>query len=259
VSIGAGNCDTEIRVAKLLRAAGLERFVIECLDINPHMLERGRAMARRERLGAHLAFVEGDFNSWNATWRYAGMMANQSLHHVLHLEGLFDEIGRALDPRASFVISDMIGRNGHQRWPEALAAVHRFWQELPARYRYNHQLQRHEELYENWDCSGEGFEGIRAQDILPLLLERFDFSVYIGLANVIDVFIDRGFGHNFNADCAWDRAFIDRVHAFDEEALRAGSLTPTHMFAVLGPQRRQHHYSRGLSPQQSIRRPAHNG
>jgi SAM-dependent methyltransferase len=172
---------------------------------------------------------------------------------VLNLEGLFDEIKRALDPRGCFVVSDMIGRNGHQRWPEALAEVHRFWQELPAAYRYNRLLDRHEELYENWDCSGEGFEGVRAQDIVPRLLERFDFLVYIGFANVVDVFIDRAFGHNFKADGEWDRAFIDRVHAFDEQALRAGSITPTHMLALLSPQPGPHRYSRGLGPQQSVR------
>jgi len=98
------------------------------------------------------------------------------------------------------LIHDMIGRNCHQRWPEALKEVHRFWKELPTEYRYNRQLNRHEELYDNWDCSIEGFEGICAQDILPLLLERFDFHLFIGFANVVYLFIDRGFGHNFNAD-----------------------------------------------------------
>ena len=219
ISIGAGNCDTEARVAKLLKKAGLSRFVIECLDMNPHMLQRGRELAQREGVAENIGFPEGDFNQWKAAKRYRGVMANQSLHHVLNLEGLFDEVKRALNPRGYFVASDMIGRNGHQRWPEALSEVHRFWQELPSEYRYNRQLDRHEELYDNWDCSQEGFEGIRAQDILPLLLERFDFPLFIAFVNVVDVFIDRSFGHNFKADQAWDRAFIDRLHAFDEQAL----------------------------------------
>jgi len=255
ISIGAGNCDTEIRVAGLLKDAGLAQFTIECMDINPHMLERGRQMAEQEGVSGNVSFVEGDFNSWEPCQVYAGVMANQSLHHVVNLEGLFNEIRCALDPRGCFVISDMIGRNGHQRWPEALAAVHRFWHELPPEYRYNHQLNRHEELYENWDCSGESFEGIRAQEILPLLLDRFHFRAYIGFANVIDVFIDRAFGHNFKADQQWDRDFIDRVHAFDEQALLAGKLTPTHMLAVLSSQPGPRRCSRGLTPERSVRWP----
>ena len=255
ISIGAGNCDTEVRVAKLMKAAGCTRFVIECLDMNPHMLQRGREMAKAEGVDEHIDIVEGDFNKWSASRQYAGIMANQSLHHVLALEGLFDEIKRALHPDGYFITHDMIGRNGHQRWPEALSEVHRFWQELPHAYRYNRQLNRHEELYENWDCSNEGFEGVRAQDILPLLIERFHFHLFIAFSNVIDVFIDRGFGHNFDGDGAWDRDFIDRVHAFDEQALQSGLLTPTHLTAVMTKQPGSRaSFSRGLLPANCVRR-----
>lgn len=255
ISVGAGNCDTEIRVARLMRDAGLSDFIIECLDLNRHMLQRGREMAEREGVAAYIACIEGDFNQWRATKTYAGVMANQSLHHVLNLETLFDEVKRALDPRGYFITSDIIGRNGHQRWPEALREVRRFWSELPAEYRYNRQLDRQDTRYVNWDCSHEGFEGIRAQDILPLLVERFDFPLFIGFSNVVDIFIDRSFGHNFKVDQVWDRAFIDRLHAFDEQALQAGVLTPTHMMAVMSPQVvAEHRYSRGLSPQKSVRK-----
>lgn len=256
LSIGAGNCDTEVRVAKLLKDVGLSDFVIECLDMNPHMLRRGREMALREGVENVIVTVEGNFNEWKATKQYAGVMANQSLHHVLKLEHVFGEVKGALDTGGYFVVADIVGRNGHLRWPEALVEVHRFWRELPAEYRYNRPLERFEEIYENWDCSSEGFEGIRAQDILPLLLERFDFHVFLGFANVVDVFVDRNFGHNFDADKAWDRALIDRIHAFDEQALHDGTLTPTHMMAVMTVRScDRHFFSRGLSPARSVRKP----
>lgn len=256
ISIGAGNCDTEVRVARLLKDSGLERYTIECQDMNAHMLARGRELAQREGVADHLRFVESDFNKWRADKRYTAIMANQSLHHVVKLEHLFDEIKRALHPDGYFVAYDIIGRNGHQRWPEALREVQRFWQELPDSYRVNLQLDRKEPRYGNWDCSGQSFEGIRAQDILPLLIERFDFRLFIGFANVIDVFVDRAFGHHFDPDRDWDRDFIDRVQAFDEEAIRAGQLTPTHMMAVMTPGPSEiHQYSRGISPQAAVRRP----
>src|SRR6266436_2406347 len=37
VSIGAGNCDTEMRLAQSLRSAGVEDFTIDCLDLNDDM------------------------------------------------------------------------------------------------------------------------------------------------------------------------------------------------------------------------------
>jgi hypothetical protein len=128
----------------------------------------------------------------------------------------------------------MIGRNGHQRWPEALEIVHQFWRQLPPSYRFNRKLQRYEELYADWDCSVEGFEGIRSQDILPLLLEYFQCRLFIGFGNVIDPFVDRAFGFNFDAAQAWDRSFIDRVHQRDREEIVSGRIGPTHMLAVLG-------------------------
>jgi SAM-dependent methyltransferase len=254
VSLGAGNCDTEVRVARLLLESGLARFTLECVDMNPHMLARGRQLAQAQGVERHLTFAQTDLNAWKPAGQYSAMMANQSLHHMLNLEGVFDEVRRALQPSGYFVVSDIIGRNGHQRWPEALKAVRRFWKELPRDYRFNQQLERQETVYENWDCSHEAFEGIRAQDILPSLMQRFHFRVFFGFCNAIDVFIDRSFGHHFDPARDWDRDFIDRVHAFDEASLLNGELTPTHMMAVLctlpagNPV-----YVRGLTPEQSLR------
>lgn len=257
LSIGAGNCDTEVRIAKQLRNAGVEHFTIDCLDVNPSMLERGLEFARREGVAGHIATMQGDFNEWRAGREYDGVMANQSLHHVANLEHLFAEVRACLARGGYFIVDDMIGRNGHQRWPEALVAVRTFWRELPRDHRYNRQLSRYERVYRNWDCSNEGFEGIRAQDILPLLIDRFDFHLFIGFANVVDVFIDRAFGHNFDADAEWDRGFIDRVHAFDEDSFRTGVLTPTHMMAVLAvDEPRTCVCARGLTPETSVRNAA---
>jgi len=256
VSIGAGSCDGEVRIADAMRRAGLERFTIECVEMNTGQLERGRALAEKAGVADHFRFVAADFNTWRAEKRYAGVMANQSLHHVLKLEHLFDEIRRSLKPEAYFVAYDIIGRNGHLRWPEAFAEVQRFWEELPHPYRYNLQLDRYEPTFKDWDCSKYSFEGIRAEDILPLLIARFDFNLFIGFSNVIDIFVDRAFGHHFDPDREWDRGFIDRVQAFDEEAIRTGRLTPTHMMAVMTPVPSAiHRYSRGLSPQAAVRWP----
>jgi SAM-dependent methyltransferase len=255
LSLGAGNCDTEVTVAALLRDRGCEGFVVECLELNPAMLERGRQLARERGVSEHMKFTEADFNRWTANAFYDGVMANQSLHHVTELEHLFEQVRWSLHTRAWFVISDIIGRNGHQRWPESLEIVQRFWQELPAPMRYNLLLQRHEERYDNWDCSAEGFEGIRAQDILPLLLRDFHCDKFVAFGSAIDIFVDRAFGHHFDPERAWDRDFIDRVHQADEAGFAAGTLTPTHMFGVFAREPVESTYiARGLGPVQSVRR-----
>ena len=233
ISLGAGNCDTEVRLARALLDRGRSDFVIECLDLNDAMLDRGRAHAAEQGVGAHIKPVRGDFNKWQPNKSYDCIIANHSLHHVMALEYLFSSVTDGLAAHGRFVVSDMIGRNGHQRWPEALAIVREFWGEMPTAYRYNRQLRRQDDEFLDWDCSISGFEGIRAQDILPLLVERFNFDMFIGFGNVIDPFVDRGFGPNFSVDLPKDRDFIDRVHARDEAEIAAGRIKPTHMFAVM--------------------------
>lgn len=258
LSVGCGNGDTEVRLACGLRSLGFEHFRIDCLDLNPQMLARGLELAQTEGVGNKLRFVEGDFNALQLTERYDCVIANQSLHHVVALESLFGRISDALQPHGRFLVSDMIGRNGHMRWPEALKLVEALWAELPEEKKYNHQLKRHESRFVNWDSSGVGFEGVRAQDVLPCLLDAFNFELFIGFGNVIDIFIDRSFGPNFDADNAQDRAFIDRVHAIDEAAILDGSITPTHALIVArsSSYAGESRYSDGLSPKQAVRNPA---
>jgi SAM-dependent methyltransferase len=233
ISLGAGNCDTEVRLARALLDRGRSDFLIECLDLNDSMLDRGRAHAADQGVGAHVTPVLGDFNAWEPDKSYDCIIANQSLHHVVALEHLFSGVADGLAAHGRFVVSDMIGRNGHQRWPEALAIVRELWTEMPTAYRYNRQLRRQDDEFLDWDCSVSGFEGIRAQDILPLLVKRFSFDMFLGFGNVIDPFVDRGFGPNFSVDSQWDTDFIDRVHARDEAEIAAGRIKPTHMFAVM--------------------------
>ncbi len=253
-SIGSGNCELEIWLAGSLRAQGCSNFTIDCFDLNPAMLDRAFEAARSAHLDNSMRFVAIDLNAWTPETEYDAVLANQSLHHIVALEHLFAQIKSALKPQGSFAISDIIGRNGHLRWPEALAIVEEIWPSLPPSYRFNHQLQRYEESFEDWDCSKEAFEGIRAQDILPLLLENFHFHMFLGFANVIEPFVDRAFGPNFDASAAWDRDFIARVHQRDQDEIARGRISPTHMFAMLKKSPADRLSCNGVAPESALRR-----
>ncbi len=253
LSLGAGNCDLELELAARLQR---HDFIIDCLDLNPVMLERGRGAARRQGLSARLNFLAADLNAWKSAHSYDAIIASQSLHHVVNLEGLFDQVAQSLRPGAKLLISDMIGRNGHRRWPEALEIVREFWRNLPPSYRFNRVLDYYEEMYQDWDCSLEGFEGVRSQDVLPLLLDRFHFHFFLGYGNVIDPFIDRAFGPNFDPASEWDRNFIDEVHRRDERELASGRLTPTHMIAIVAREPGKFHPQSSVRKSDSVAAPA---
>jgi SAM-dependent methyltransferase len=233
LSIGSGDSATEINIAQWLFEQNIRNFHFECLDLNPEVLDRGRRAAAKQGSADYFQFATFDINSWKPFRQYPVVLAIQCLHHFVELELLFDKIHSALHPDGFFLTDDMIGRNGHQRWPEALKFVEQFWAELPDSCRYNYRLKRMEPRYQDWDCSVAGFEGIRAEDILPLLMERFHFDFFFGFGNIIDVFVDRIFGPNFDPNREWDRDFIDRVHAVDVREIEGGRLKPTHIYAAM--------------------------
>ncbi len=231
VSLGSGNGDLELQLAQRLRSEGLHDFAITRLELNETMRARAQSDAEAVGLSSHFLDREADLNSWVTSDKYDVAIANHSLHHVVDLEHLFDQVRTSLTPDGCFVINDMIGRNGHMRWPEALVLLQMVWETLPDRNKYNRQLHRQESTNEIMDHSLVGFEGIRAQDILPLLNSEFHFEKFAAFANVIDVFVDRGFGPNFDVESQHDRDFIDAVATLDETALALGLVKPTHMFA----------------------------
>ena len=90
ISLGAGNCDTEVRLARALVDAGRSDFVIECLDLNPAMLDRGRALAAEQGVAAHIAPVRGDFNVWQPDNRTIASSPTSRCITCMALERLFD-------------------------------------------------------------------------------------------------------------------------------------------------------------------------
>ncbi len=253
VSVGAGDCAMETTIASGVVAAGIRDFHMLCLDISNAALERGRERIREAGLEDKFELRNYDFNQGLPEGQFDVVIANQSLHHVVELETLYATIRQQLNPEGCFLVSDMIGRNGHMRWPEAQAVVDEVWEWLPERYRFNWQLQRQEQQFMDWDCSQEGFEGIRAQDVLPLLLEYFSPRVFLAWGNIIDVFIDRGFGHNFHGRTEWDLHFIDRIHAMDTAAIAAGRIKPTHLLAKFQNVPGECLCVPGMTPQTAVR------
>ncbi len=253
VSLGAGNGDIELDIARRLRERGIHNLELVLLELNETMLARAHAEAAERGIGDRVSGVAADLNTWEADGEADVYFASHSLHHVVELEHLFDEVKRSLRPNGVLLVNDMIGRNGHQRWPEAADFVNRIWSRLPERYRYNAIHKRVDPVYPDVDNSTEGFEGIRAEDILSLLLERFHPDAFVTFMNVIDPFVDRIHGRNIDPESADDRHFIDLVAQLDDAALDLGLVTPTHLVGSFRTQPCEARYPRGRSPQLVLR------
>lgn len=255
VSLGAGNGELELSLAEALMREGIDNLELVLLELNAEMLGRAEEQARRLGIEDRVRTEVVDLNTWTPSVDADVYLASHSLHHVVELEHLYEQVRRSLTPDGVLLVNDMIGRNGHQRWPEAGQAVRLIWRTLPERYRYNHSLRRVDDEYPDLDCSSEGFEGIRSQDVLPLLLRVLHPKTLVGFANVIDPFVDRVYGHNFDPGNPDDTALIEEIATFDEAAIDAGVLTPTHLLAVFGRESVPCRYPRRRSPERMVRDP----
>lgn len=255
VSLGAGTGETEIGIADRLAQRGVENLEITLLELNPQLIERALADAEQRGMSDRVKGVPVDLNEWRADRPADIYFASHSLHHVVELESVFVEVSASLDSEGVLLVNDMIGRNGHVRWPEAVDVIRRIWRLIPAHYRFNQFLGHIDDSYPDIDCSSEHFEGIRAQDILPLLLERFHPDVYITFSNIADPFVDRIYGPNFDTDNPDDLAFIDAVGRLDDAALDLGLVTPTHLIGSFRTRPVSCRYPRNRSPERTLRRP----
>jgi ubiquinone/menaquinone biosynthesis C-methylase UbiE len=233
LSVGFGDGVIEARLVKELRERGFADCRIDAVEISAAQIERGRNNAEKQGVLDAFQFIECDTNSWKPEKQYAGVMVHQALHHIQELESFFASVKQALLPEGRFVTFDVVGRNGHMRWPEALEIVHSLWKILPSEKRRHHILNSLDYDFVNRDCSSQGFEGIRAQDILPLLVQEFAFEKFLAWGGLTDVFVSRGFGPNFDMKEGNDKAFIDHVAKLNDILIDAGHIKPTVIAAVM--------------------------
>ncbi len=231
LSLGCGEGTVENDIARKLRARGLAKFSFVCVDLSPALLAE---FAERipDELRDCFTLRGGDINRQVMGGGFHAIMANHSLHHMVELETILGTAFAALHDQGSFLTNDMIGRNGHQRWPETRLLVDFFWPFLSERQRINLPLQRAETQFLDNDCSTEGFEGIRAQDILPVILETgFRPHSFIGYGGFIDPFVDRAFGHNLSPHSPDDLFLVRRLGLLNDILLDTGVIKPTIMLA----------------------------
>jgi SAM-dependent methyltransferase len=255
VSLGAGNGEYELPFAARLAARGVENLELLLLELNDAMLERALETASELGLSGRVTIEQTDLNTWTAEAPADIYLAIHSLHHVVALEHLYDQVAATLDPAGVVLVNDMIGRNGHVRWPEAGEILAGIWRNLPERYRFNHYVNRTDPEYPDVDCAANGgFEGVRAQDVLPLLLARFHPELYVTFGNLVDPFIDRIYGPNLDLGNPDDASFLDTVARLDDAAIDLGVVTPTHLIGSFRASPVTCRYPRMRSPQRTARR-----
>jgi len=127
-SIGCGEASAEIDLCKMLIGMGINDVTFIGVDIATGAIQRAQEAAQREGLDGHFSFSVMNFHDFFKANSFDVVIAHQVLHHVVELEALFEDIRVSIGRSGIFMSVDMIGRNGHMLWPEALAIFDRFWE-----------------------------------------------------------------------------------------------------------------------------------
>jgi SAM-dependent methyltransferase len=166
-------------------AAGIERRMIAdagcpveitLFDLNENLMRKATAALSSV---AQISAVLGDINVISAdqfgNLTFDVAMFVSGLHHVVEIEHVVQTVTELLVPNGEFwIIGEAIGRNGNQLWPEALDAANRIFSSLPERFRRNAFTRKVDSTVPETDFGANSFEGIRSEEIEPLLLRYFD-------------------------------------------------------------------------------------
>ena len=229
LSLGSGPGGVELLMAEQCPEAD-----ILCLDVNPLLLDQGRRRAQER--GFRVGFEEADLNRVDLPpARFDMVLCHASLHHVLELERLVEQIRRTLKPDSQLLTVDVITRNGYRMWPETEKAAALIFRTLPDRFRVNHTAYGEKRVDEEiWESDTGGMECIRSEDILRVLRSTLREVAFVPYFSLCRRFLDTMYGPNYDLDAPLDRAILEWIWQLDRHSLETGALRPETFFGIYG-------------------------
>ncbi len=252
-SLGSGDGEVENALAKVLLDRGVSNVKIVGFELSKELVEKASMRAAALGVADVAAFHNSDINSSFGSSQFDLIIANQVLHHILNLEDVFDSCHKALKDDGFIMTRDMIGMNGHQAWPEARGVVDDIWSDMPDRYKFNTRSKKFSETFPNTDFSTSGFEGIRSQDIMRLINERFGYSHFYAFGGIVERFINRAYGPNYSTAKVDDREFVKRLQDINDDLIDSHEITPTQIVAYFTKKPLQGKHWKHRSPARAVR------
>ena len=158
------------------------------IDISEKAIETARDIARKENLP--LTYEVADLNFVELPEKIFDLVAAQtSLHHILFLERVADQIWHSLKNDGCVWIHDFIGETQWQHDPKRLSLANHLLASLPEKFRHNRITNR---LATEIKRPEPGrlhppFESIRSSEIIPIFQRWFtiewklEFSAFLHL------------------------------------------------------------------------------
>ena len=220
LSLGSGYCGMELELAKGLAS----NYSITCTDVNEVLFEEAKRRAQQDNLS--MVFRMEDLNFIRIPEQeFDLIVAHASLHHVINLEHLFDQIAKGLTPRGIFHLVEVTGMNRKLIWDENERFANALLDLVPARITRNLRL--------GITFETEGMEGVRQQEIPELLHQRFQplFELRHG-AFIRFICTHPELGKYFDPADDEARRYLDFLIDCDEVAVKRKVLRPLELWGV---------------------------
>ncbi|MBI3580205.1 MAG: class I SAM-dependent methyltransferase [Ignavibacteriales bacterium] len=103
LELGCGEGNLSLELAQ----NGLD---VTAIDLSAERIDRAKSTLAELKTGSQVTFLVGDLNTINLEPRkFDCVVAHDSLHHILKLDRLLDEVQRTLKPEGRFITIDFIG------------------------------------------------------------------------------------------------------------------------------------------------------
>ena len=223
LSLASGYCGHELDLARKMTRP----YRVTCTELNEAIFKEAKTIAQAESLT--MDFREADLNFMKIEpGRYDLIFAHAAIHHVINLEHLFDQIARGLTPTGVLHMTEVVGKNRKLIWDRNEHYANALLELVPERLTRGIRLA----VQENAD----GMEGIRQEDIIPLLRERF-VALFEHRHGAFMRFIctHSELGPAFDPNDQEARHALEFLIASDDSAVRAGFLAPLEIWGVYRP------------------------
>lgn len=193
---------------------------IRAVDFAEEAVARAREQARGiEKIEYGVVDLNRDELPAN---EYDVVVAHSVLHHVENLEHAYAQIERTMKPHATLLVNEYVGPNRFQYGDDVLSIINTLLRCLPPELRGPYESRTRPTVEEM--IANDPTEAVRATDILPLLVQRFDGVERSDLGGAVLQHLLYDIVQNFRFDDARERSLLEMLCTIDAMLTDSGRI-----------------------------------
>lgn len=224
LSLGCGGGALERHALSLNVARSFDAY-----DISEGSIEAAREEAETAGFGDRVTYAAADLNHITLEENaYDAVFASMAVHHLENLEGVYEEVKKALKPGGLFIFNEFVGPSQFQWTETQLRLANELLASIPKSYRLADNGKVLGEIRRpSIDAMNEldPSESIRSEEIMPLLeryfeiVERRDYG-----GTLLHLVTAAGTIRNYSSEDEEDVALLRRMIEFEKRHIESGEL-----------------------------------